>query len=48
MYGVLILGVLGSRVVIVVHLFWYLFGGGYLLILLGYGLGLVTSSWFFC
>jgi hypothetical protein len=28
--------------------FWYFFGGGYLLILLGYGLGLVTSSWFFC
>jgi hypothetical protein len=44
MYGVLVLGVLGSRVMIVVPLFWYFFGGGYLLILLGYGLGLVTSS----
>jgi hypothetical protein len=45
-YGVLILGVLGSRVMIVVPLYWYIFGEGwgYLLNLLGYGLGLVTSS----
>jgi hypothetical protein len=33
---------------VLVLLWWGMGGGGYLLVLLGYGLGLVTSSWFFC